>query len=119
MGKDMSNDLPCPSCGFLTVEGSYGSYDICKICGWEDDGVQLANPYSAGGANGESLAEAQKRSLGQYPLSVEVSEGIKRSPKWRPLSEKETEIYSEQKRREHWHNTAVLYEAETYWRKNP
>ena len=89
MSEDMTNDLPCPSCGFLTCEENYGNYSICEICGWEDDGVQLANPCSGGGANGESLAEAQVKSLTEYPLSVEIAEGIKRSPKWRPLSEHE------------------------------
>ncbi|HGM7319376.1 TPA: CPCC family cysteine-rich protein [Stenotrophomonas maltophilia] len=44
-------DLPCPSCGLLTLEDCYGSFAICPICDWEDDGVQLANPTSAGGAN--------------------------------------------------------------------
>ena len=39
-----------------------GSYDICKICFWEDDAVQLRFPNLADyGANeGVSLIEAQK-----------------------------------------------------------
>nr|MBH1518451.1 hypothetical protein [Stenotrophomonas maltophilia] len=28
-------DLPCPSCGFLTLEDVYGSHAICPICNWE------------------------------------------------------------------------------------
>lgn len=36
-----------------------GSYDICPICDWEDDPVQLRWPDFAGGANHPSLIEAQ------------------------------------------------------------
>ena len=36
-----------------------GSYDICGICYWEDDVVQLAFPDLAGGANTCSLIEGQ------------------------------------------------------------
>lgn len=55
-------DLPCPSCGFLTLEDFYGSYAICPICNWEDDGVQLANPTSNGGATA-SLWRKRSRML--------------------------------------------------------
>ena len=76
--------LPCPACGFLTVEGCYGSYGICAVCGWEDDGVQLANPACGGGANSESLIEAQTAAIGEYPVSVEVADGYRRDRRWRP-----------------------------------
>jgi hypothetical protein len=36
-----------------------GSYGICKVCFWEDDPVQLLDPWFRGGANTVSLAEAQ------------------------------------------------------------
>jgi len=61
------DDLPCPACGFLSFQGAYGSYDICSICDWEDDGLQLANPCSTGGANHKSLAQVQADALRQYP----------------------------------------------------
>ena len=48
----------CPVCGQSEFE-SDGSYDICDICGWEDDPVQIADPKFRGGANGESLKEAR------------------------------------------------------------
>ena len=50
---------PCPCCGFLVLEESLGSYEICRICGWEDDEVQQRWPGYRGGANVESLCEAQ------------------------------------------------------------
>ncbi len=37
-----------------------GSFDICEICFWEDDIVQLAFPDLAGGANKCSLIEGQQ-----------------------------------------------------------
>lgn len=33
------------------------SFDICPICGWEDDDLQLKNPDYKGGANDMSLNE--------------------------------------------------------------
>ena len=37
-----------------------GSDDICPVCFWQDDLVQLRWPVLAGGANGPSLIEAQE-----------------------------------------------------------
>ncbi|NIP43329.1 MAG: hypothetical protein GWN61_14025, partial [candidate division Zixibacteria bacterium] len=31
----------CPCCGYRTLDDPPGSYDICGICFWEDDTVQL------------------------------------------------------------------------------
>jgi hypothetical protein len=48
-------------CGFKTLpEEPPDTYYICKICGWEDDGVQFYNPDFEGGANKVSLRQAQK-----------------------------------------------------------
>jgi cysteine-rich CPCC protein len=54
-----ADDVTCPACGFAALADGYGSYEICEVCGWEDDGVQLANPTSGGGANQRSLADTQ------------------------------------------------------------
>ncbi len=44
--------ISCPCCGFLTLPAeSYGSYEICSLCNWEDDQVQLSNPCEEGGQN--------------------------------------------------------------------
>src|SRR5690242_1102863 len=52
--------FPCPCCGHLVMEGPPGSDDICMICFWEDDVMQLRWPELAGTTNAVSLVEAQK-----------------------------------------------------------
>ena len=49
----------CLCCGKGSVEGNQ-LYDICSICGWEDDPVQAENPEFVGGTNKMSLNEARK-----------------------------------------------------------
>lgn len=78
---------PCPACGFLVFNEPSGSYDICPICNWEDDHVQLARPIMRGGANGGSLLDYQQRIIAQIPPDVRVYGEYKRHPDWRPLAE--------------------------------
>ena len=56
---DVQNLLPCPCCGSLVI-GEAGGYEICRICDWEDDPVQSADPDRGGGANRESLNQAKE-----------------------------------------------------------
>ena len=117
---DRSTRLPCPSCGFLTVPGScYGSYNICELCDWEDDGVQLANPACAGGANRESLIEAQRAALARYPLTVLESAGISRSRAWRPLGGVDIDRATAERNQKYWSNPAIVEPGESYWLKAP
>lgn len=78
-------EFPCPSCGFLVFAESIGSYDICPVCDWEDDPVQLRFPTMAGGANGGSLAEYQSQILVEIPVTVREQDGFRRAADWRPL----------------------------------
>ena len=51
---------PCPCCSNFTFdEEPSGTYEICPVCGWEDDEVQFNAPSFAGGANKPSLNEAK------------------------------------------------------------
>ncbi len=84
----------CPCCGHRTLSEQPGSYDICKVCFWEDDGVQLLDPAYQGGANRPSLMECQanyerlgaseERFVGDVrpPQADEI-----RDPEWRPAQE--------------------------------
>ena len=50
----------CPCCGYYTYEHiPDGSYDICPVCFWEDDIVQLEDPLFEEGANNVSLQQAR------------------------------------------------------------
>ena len=52
---------PCPCCGYLTFRHpANGSYDICHVCFWEDDPVQLRDADFEGGANVPSLNQARE-----------------------------------------------------------
>lgn len=50
----------CPCCGNYSLDDPPGSYDICEICGWEDDPLQSKSPDLEGGANSISLNQAKK-----------------------------------------------------------
>lgn len=49
----------CPVCKKHHFSCS-NSYEICPICGWEDDLIQRKDPEFRGGANKMSLNEARK-----------------------------------------------------------
>jgi hypothetical protein len=51
--------LSCDCCGEPTISAR-GAYDICSVCGWEDDPVQSDDPDCAGGANVVSLNVARE-----------------------------------------------------------
>ena len=50
--------LPCDCCGSHVIH-EHGTFEICPICGWEDDPAQAGDPELAGGANELSLDEAR------------------------------------------------------------
>lgn len=107
---------PCPACGFVVFAEPYGSYELCPICKWEDDGVQLANPCSPGGANGESLYLAQRAALSHLPLDVREHEGFSRCSSWRPISDAEaTQFEARRARLGLWSTKAVDSPDRAYW----
>ncbi|MGX1949148.1 CPCC family cysteine-rich protein [Streptomyces anulatus] len=60
----VSHSYPCPCCGHRVLGAMPGSYKICPVCFWEDDGAQFRWPTMGGGANKVSLIEAQRTSTG-------------------------------------------------------
>ena len=64
-GADTSSaPVHCPCCGFRTL-GERGSYEICSVCYWEDDGQDDADAdVVRGGPNrGLSLTEGRANYL--------------------------------------------------------
>ncbi len=69
-----------------------GSYEICHVCGWEDDISQLRFPMSLG-ANKVNLLEAQQN-FEKYGYSNRAliheknvkTEEYTRDPDWRPIN---------------------------------
>jgi hypothetical protein len=49
---------PCLCCGSRTI-ANRGDYEVCGICGWEDDPAQAKDPDFRGGANKPSLNQAR------------------------------------------------------------
>ena len=52
---DIDEEMKCPCCGKTLVR----EYDICEVCFWQNDLVQLGKPNLSGGANKMSLQEAR------------------------------------------------------------
>jgi len=87
----MKPRFTCPCCGYPTLSESPGSYEICEVCYWEDDGVQLLDPAYQGGANGPSLIECQTNfqrlgaSEARFVDEVRLPDNEEtRDPEWRP-----------------------------------
>lgn len=93
---------PCPSCGFLVFSEPPGNFEICKICGWEDDRVQLGDPMYAGGANEDSLATSQGKILKSLPAEIVEHDGFRRDPQWRPLREEDLRKRSDEEPDYYW-----------------
>jgi hypothetical protein len=73
-------------------EDGPGSDEICPVCFWQDDIVQLRWPNLSGGANRPSLIDAQKNvsrlgaveeRLVQYVRPAKAAEPV--HPSWRPF----------------------------------
>lgn len=83
MNKENENLWPCIVCGHFSFDGPPGTYEICQVCGWEDDGVQSKHPRMRGGANGGSVFDYQQ-SYKEWYLDPE-----NRDPGCRPLGQQE------------------------------
>lgn len=49
----------CDCCGYRTLHEPRGSYQICPVCFWQDDGAIDEKGYYDTGANHVKLSEAQ------------------------------------------------------------
>lgn len=69
--------LPCPCCGYATLEVR-GDYEICPICFWEDDGQDDADAEEEkGGPNRHSLTDARRSFLRTGAAHVEDKRAVR------------------------------------------
>jgi hypothetical protein len=92
-----------------------GSYDICKICFWEDDVSQLRFPRTSG-ANRLSLIEAQNNFVRPVSTSYE------REREWRPIDLRRDNIEEPVSGVDSGatypsNDTLLYYWRPTYWRR--
>ena len=122
----MRNAFPCPCCGYLPFSEPPGSYDICPICFWEDDGLQLEFATTlSGGANRVTLLEAQ-RNYQQFGACEEAMRQNVRAPapdeprdgSWRPidLQRDSFEDWSSETRVRPPPDADLYYWRPTFWR---
>ena len=86
----------CVCCGFRTLPEPVGSYEICPVCFWEDDLVQLAFPNMNGGANKVSLIEGQTNFMAHGVCEPAMKKHVRpatrdepRDPTWTPYNSSE------------------------------
>lgn len=83
----------CPCCGYKTFNHKPdGSYDICAVCFWEDDPIQLSDPDYEGGANRVSLKQGQRNFAEFGACEKEMVQNVRqptddeqRDKDWKPL----------------------------------
>ena len=80
--------------------------------------MQLANPACGGGANSESLIEAQAVALARYPIGLDVVKGVRRDPRWRPLNEGERARADREREEACWKNKGIVDLGDCYWIRN-
>jgi hypothetical protein len=79
----------CPCCGHKTFyRPPNGTYDLCEVCFWEDDGVQFEDPDYEGGANKVSLRQAQKNYLKFGACEEEAISSVRSATDEEPMDEK-------------------------------
>jgi len=111
---------PCPACGFEVFDDPPGSYELCPVCDWEDDEVQVRFPAMRGGANKKGLFEWQQQVIQRFPPAVAIHERYRRCPNWRPLTEEECrDTTGMPTSGRDYFDAAGATEPGYYWRKIP
>ena len=118
---------PCPVCGYLTFVESPGSYDVCAVCDWEDDALQLEFATTlSGGANAPTLLDAQRefaQAAGRLASrSAGASRPPGRDPTWRPIDlarDRFPDWGNQASERAPATDECLYYWRETFWNRGP
>ncbi|UOQ88582.1 hypothetical protein MUN74_15100 [Agromyces endophyticus] len=123
--SNISAAYPCPCCGHLTLSERPGSYEICAVCFWEDDAVQLRWPEYRGGANRPCLIDSQ-RAYAEHGAIEDRFVGLVRSATdqepldsgWRPIDHEQDSFEAEDDRDAEWPDdlTTLYWWRPTFWR---
>ena len=84
---DTPAEYPCPCCGHHIFDRPPGNYDICPVCFWEDDDIQLRWPDWAGGANSLCLVDAQRAYAGTGAMEYRFTGIVRGAAPDEPLDE--------------------------------
>lgn len=116
---------PCPRCGHLTLGEPPGSYEICPVCFWEEDAVQLRWPTYEGGANRPNLIESQRAYAEQGAMEHRFT-GLVRRPTdpearedtWRPIDPERDSFEERGVQEAAWPDdlTTLYWWRPTFWR---
>jgi hypothetical protein len=107
---------------FLVFDELPGSYDICPVCQWEDDALQLEYATTlSGGANGGTLLEEQRSFIareGLHPTGIDLP----RDPLWRPI-DPATDVFENfddprRIRPVSYEDGALYYWRPSFWRRS-
>ncbi|MDF4251839.1 CPCC family cysteine-rich protein [Streptomyces sp. WMMB303] len=117
--------FPCPCCGHQMF-AELGGYEICSVCFWEDDLVQMRWPSMGWGANAVSLIQAQQNHQ-RFGAMEERFRNMVRPPKddepldpgWRPI-DLTRDSFEEPGSSASWPDdqTALYWWRPTFWRRN-
>jgi hypothetical protein len=92
MENNIENKYPCPCCGYFMFAEGPGSFEICDICFWQDDLIDLEEMYEPWGPNRVSLEDGQKNFADFGATEKRFLEHVRsvntndvKEPKWRML----------------------------------
>lgn len=78
--ENSTKKYQCPCCDYYTLSEKAGNtFQLCPVCFWEDDGVQLNDTTYTGGANELSLQES-RLNFKKYGYSDENFKNLVRVP---------------------------------------
>jgi alpha-N-acetylglucosamine transferase len=114
--------LACPVCGYLTNNDiAYGGFEICPLCDWEDDALQMCNPASCGGANAESLIQLQKifaESVKGLDDNNSKFKGYEKDPTWRRFTTEEINLAERDTAENAFKNKCNNNPEDVYWKRH-
>ncbi|MFC0436460.1 CPCC family cysteine-rich protein [Kutzneria buriramensis] len=86
-GAEWGERFPCSCCGHRTLTGPPGCQEICPVCFWEDDVMQLRWPLLEKAANRVDLVTAQKNYQSFGASEERFSASVRTAAKIEPVHE--------------------------------